>query len=199
MIDKNTILENYWMFHPKFIFFKTLPENSILLDVGAGNGGLVHFKKYMYPKRDDIRMYAVDLYEGQWFYLYDGFKILDLEHDDIPFPEDFFNAAVISHVIEHIHKPYNLLNNLKKLIKKGGLVYVEYPGPLSVVAPSRKKYRNLCSTLNFYDDSSHVSLYDQKKISRPLWQIRIFLYIWWINIKRLFTGQTLQIWQIPKR
>jgi hypothetical protein len=63
-MDKNKILEQYWMFHPRFRFFKQSPLNANLLDIGAGSGGLFYWKEWGIPIRLDIKLHAIDQIKG---------------------------------------------------------------------------------------------------------------------------------------
>jgi hypothetical protein len=38
------LVELFWRVHPRFQFLKSLPWGWNLLDIGAGNGGLAHWK-----------------------------------------------------------------------------------------------------------------------------------------------------------
>lgn len=43
---KNTLLQLYWTYHPRYRFFKNVPFKSRFLDVGAGPGGLQFWKEW---------------------------------------------------------------------------------------------------------------------------------------------------------
>jgi hypothetical protein len=43
------LVEMFWRAHPRFNFFKSLPWGANLLDIGAGNGGLVYWKDWLKP------------------------------------------------------------------------------------------------------------------------------------------------------
>src|SRR5438874_2697256 len=83
---RNELIESYWQFHPRFKSFKIFPpENSSILDVGSGNGGLFFWKECMKPIRTDIKMTAIDLQKGEYFDLFDSYRELNLDDADLPF------------------------------------------------------------------------------------------------------------------
>lgn len=65
------------LLHPRGIFLKTLPSNSVIVDIGAGDGSLPKLLKWPDPQRDDVRSYAYSISEGKNFGDYDGFEIGD--------------------------------------------------------------------------------------------------------------------------
>ena len=77
-------------------------------------------------------------------------------------PNDFFNAIWIVHVIEHLHNGDEVLQGLLPKLKKGGYLYVEFPGKKSTKLPS------MHGTLNFYDDPTHVRIYSSRDLSALL-------------------------------
>ena len=53
-ISDNELLELFWQGHPRFQFFTSLPWSTNLLDLGAGGGGLAHWKHWVKPPRPDL-------------------------------------------------------------------------------------------------------------------------------------------------
>lgn len=161
--SKDELLFLYWAFNPRYRFFKNVKNNSKVLDVGAGTGGLVHWKKWGAPVRDDIEIYAVDLYKGEFFDKYDGFQVCNLEIDNIEYDNEYFDVIIMSHLLEHIKNRIKLLKELYRLLKLGGKAYIEVPTPETLNYPSRFAFLDKginVSTLNFYDDKTHIRTFD---------------------------------------
>jgi hypothetical protein len=55
--DRTRLLQIYWQLHPRVVFFHGLAPNARVLDVGAGNGGMVHARQVYFPDRSDMHMY----------------------------------------------------------------------------------------------------------------------------------------------
>jgi len=160
--EKDSLLTEYWTFHPRYRFFKTSALNSRVLDVGAGTGGLHFRREWGFPKRNDIELHAVDLKKGEFFDFFSTFQIMDLEKDELHYAEDFFDAMTMSHCLEHIEKGDVVLSKLRKRLKPHGQLYIEMPTPESRSFPLREYYLkqglNVCVT-SFGDDKTHVKTY----------------------------------------
>lgn len=135
-----------------------------LLDVGAGNHSAQLVKKHLpacrYFGLDISKDYNNDEAD---FRLMEGFYELDLtalQFDEIP--DAFFDAMLVTHVIEHLENGDAVLAALMPKLKVGGVLYVEYPGAKSLSLPSMQE------TLNFHDDPTHVRLYSVNEVSRVL-------------------------------
>src|ERR1039457_228261 len=71
---------------------------------------------------------------------------------------------VMSHVIEHLHNGDKVIASLLSKLKKGGIIYLEFPSERSVHFPSKRE------TLNFYDDPTHCRIFSIKEVSELLTQ-----------------------------
>src|SRR5947208_16089963 len=60
-VSGDELVALFWQAHPRFQFFKTLPWDARVLDIGAGSGGLAHWKNWSRPPRPDLELYGVDL------------------------------------------------------------------------------------------------------------------------------------------
>jgi 2-polyprenyl-3-methyl-5-hydroxy-6-metoxy-1,4-benzoquinol methylase len=103
-----------------------------VLDVGSGNGGIsIGFAKH------GAQMEGVDIEEelvaiaraeakeqesSANFTLYNG--------TTLPFPENYFDAAVSVSVLEHVTEPVNYLSEVLRVLKPGGVLYLAFPNRL---------------------------------------------------------------------
>lgn len=53
-------------------------------------------------------------------------KVSDVE-DKLPFPEEFFDIVVCNDVLEHLENPKRALENISKVLKKDGILYINTP------------------------------------------------------------------------
>ncbi len=140
-----------------------LKHDSVkVLDVGCGNHSPSITKSY-YPSchyygLDKNMSYELDEKD---FKLIEKFYEIDLqnENDFLLIPDDFFDCIILSHIIEHINNGEKVIPHLLKKLKKGGIIYLEFPSRKSIYFPSMKGPL-LGGTLNFYDDPTHLRLYD---------------------------------------
>ena len=80
-VSDDDLLEMVWQVHPRFRFFKSLPWGVNLVDLGAGEGGLVHWKRWLKPQRPDLNLYGVDLSAGAHKDLYAGWETINLDKE----------------------------------------------------------------------------------------------------------------------
>jgi SAM-dependent methyltransferase len=158
--SRDALIADYWAAHPRYCFFKSVRRNAALLDLGAGSGGLAVWKEWGSPLRDDIRMYAIDLFEGEYYDRYADFELIDPSSRRTKFADAMFDAAVLSHIIEHVADQRGLISEVRRVLKPGGRVYVEWPHPASTRFPRSSMLAGLglkTSTINFFDDGTHLS------------------------------------------
>jgi len=101
-VSDDDLLEMVWQVHPRFRFFKSLPWGVNLVDLGAGEGGLVHWKKWLKPQRPDLNLYGVDLSAGAHKDLYAGWETINLDKERPDFAGVKLNGVVAGHLIEYL-------------------------------------------------------------------------------------------------
>ena len=139
-------------------------EAFTLLDVGAGNHSATKIKKH-FP---GCRYFGIDIVKDynnseEDFKMMEGFwekDLTQLDFDDIP--DLFFDAILMTHIIEHLNNGDDVIKALLTKLKNGGYIYIEFPSGNSVNFPSKK------GTLNFYDDPTHVRIYNSKELANIL-------------------------------
>jgi SAM-dependent methyltransferase len=152
---------------PRFGFiyneFKDLQFS--MLDVGCGNNSAQLAKKWF----KNVRYYGLD--NGVFFNEQEDFELMEIFYDkdltrdaldDIP--SDFFDVALMNHVIEHLPNGISIIGEIAKKIKPNGIIYIEYPSVNSLSAPNMPNVGNL----NFSDDLTHVRLYGLVEVCNEL-------------------------------
>ena len=151
-------------FITKFIFLKRAFGNTAfrLLDIGAGNHSATKAKT-VFP---DCEYHGVDM-ERDYNNSEEDFKLMkafyELDLTKLVFssiPDNYFDAILMVHVIEHLHNGDEVVKSLLPKLKSGGYMYMEYPGEKSTRLPSMK------GSLNFKDDPTHVRVYSVKELSK---------------------------------
>jgi SAM-dependent methyltransferase len=132
-----------------------------LLDVGAGNHSATSTKRWFprchYAGIDRDRNYNNDARD---FAAMDEFFEMDLTRLEFGvIPDASYDVILLAHIIEHLENGDEVLRALTAKLKPGGLLVVEFPGPQSLHMPSKK------GTLNFYDDDSHVRVFDWREVA----------------------------------
>lgn len=150
----------------KFIYLKRAFGNKPfrLLDIGAGNHSATKaktvFKNCEYHGVDREKDYNNT---GDDFKQMDAFYEMDLTRLDFSsIPNNYFDALLMVHVIEHLYNGDEVIKSLLSKLKSGSYIYIEYPGKKSTRLPS------MPGTLNFKDDDTHVRVYSVKELSALL-------------------------------
>lgn len=79
---------------------------------------------------------------------------------ELPFPDKFFDAVVSFEVIEHVKDPHRFLQEIKRVIKPGGIVILSTPDhSVSAAMGIRHSKKLHISPLNFDSFSSLVKSY----------------------------------------
>lgn len=135
-----------------------------LLDIGAGNHSATKAKS-VFP---NCEYHGVDMERDynnseEDFNKMAAFYEMDLTRLDFStIPNNYFDAILMVHVIEHLYNGDEVTRGLLPKLKSGGYIYIEYPGEKSTKLPS------MHGTLNFKDDTTHVRLYSVKEITQLL-------------------------------
>lgn len=145
---------------------RDVPVGSSVLDIGTNDGStLMHFAEY----RPDIRFFAVDI-AGQPRQLPPGcnFVQMDAARDDLPFDTASLDAVMALHLIEHLTDWTHLFVEIKRVLKPGGSLYLEFPAAKTLHLPSPEDEMKGRFTFNFHDDSTHVRLPDIEELRKML-------------------------------
>jgi ubiquinone/menaquinone biosynthesis C-methylase UbiE len=148
------------------IIQKHLPNFSNLkvLDIGCGSHSPSLTKKYL----PNCTYHAIDLTndynnDSSDIEKIDAFFKKDLtllDFDEIQ--NNHYDVLIMSHVIEHLENGDEVIRKLTQKLKKGGIIYLEFPSERSVKFPSMQE------TLNFYDDPTHCRIFSIKEVKSIL-------------------------------
>jgi SAM-dependent methyltransferase len=157
-VRDEALVERFWRVHPRFQFLKSLPWGWNVLDIGAGNGGLTHWRSWLKPDRADLNLYGVDRNPGEFREFYAGWETLDLDREMPDFTGVDFDGIIASHLIEYLDAPEKLIAWLGERVKPGARAYLEWTGPSSLDLPTRDELSQHgieVLTSNFTDDREH--------------------------------------------
>lgn len=119
---------------------KYLPGKT--LDVGCGVG---HFLRF----RDNITGIDVNEYNIQYL-VSSGFQAKLITNSSFPLDTNEFDSVIMDNVIEHIEDPESTLQEIRRVLKPGGLVVIGVPGQKGYVSDSDHKV--------FYNENALVML-----------------------------------------
>lgn len=109
---------------PKIITDYQLPKGAKVIDVGCGHG-------YALRAFRDHGMDATGVGFGEEAEKAraDGFEVIEQDMSFLDVADDTYDLAWCRHVIEHSIFPYFTLSEMYRIIKPGGVIYMEVPAP----------------------------------------------------------------------
>lgn len=154
-------------FDSRIKFIRSLPESARVLDLGCGSGNNGIALKEIHA---GIEVHGVDILnqpDRPGFY---SFKVVELDNGVLPFPDNYFDAVLFTHVIEHLRSPLELGKEIHRVMRKGAGIYVETPNWTTTFVPSFGFHREQHNPFNFYDDPSHVKPWSKGGLFEFLFQ-----------------------------
>ncbi|MCX7927089.1 MAG: class I SAM-dependent methyltransferase [Candidatus Omnitrophica bacterium] len=104
-----------------------------ILDIGTGDG---EYAKQLYDMGFEV--VACDIDNSRFKYLdYLPFRKCDITKV-LPFADESFDIVLLVEVIEHLRNPYEVLQNIHRVIKPNGFLIISTPNILSI--KSRIRY-----------------------------------------------------------
>lgn len=102
----------------------SLPRGARVLDVGCGQGvALDRFQKLGFSATGvNLDMTDIQICRAK------GHQVLQMDQSFLDFPDQSFDLLWARHVIEHSIFPYFTLSGFARLLKPGGVLYLEMPG-----------------------------------------------------------------------
>jgi methionine biosynthesis protein MetW len=107
-----------------------------VLDLGCGFGDML----------EDLTRKGCDAYgietnpRAVEFCLKKGFKVSCLTLEEAHFPDEYFDAVILCHVIEHLSHPLETLKEIYRILKPKGLVLVYCPNAASYLTDFFGRY-----------------------------------------------------------
>jgi ubiquinone/menaquinone biosynthesis C-methylase UbiE len=100
-----------------------------VLDLGGGDGVMSYLMNKAGANSFNLDLSLVGLkYAAEKFKQHKKVSLgIVASVESIPFPNDFFDAAICCEVIEHIHNPEKLLADSYRVIRKGGKMIISTP------------------------------------------------------------------------
>lgn len=160
-----------------------LDEDCSFLDLGSANNDL-----------------SIPLSERRIPHVFFNDRRINFETDHIPLGDNAFDVILFKAVIEHLNDPTNILNNMMRMLKPGGIAVITTPN-----------YDH--NIRSFWNDPTHQHPYNPISLGKLLeihefevLQLRPFFFrkpsiYWklpfWLGAKIPFKNHTYPQWPIP--
>lgn len=156
-----------------------VPQGGKIIDLGCGIGG---FSKQLKLLRPECDIYGVDFSEVAIKLNKDKISNINFLHQDIEkgilFPDNFFDAVFIRHVLEYIDYPDKFIKEAIRVLKPGGLAYIV----TMFLASRNPEYNNYFTTDNlpmlFSDYSNQMDIFHAIQgiqSQTKCWNVTIFM------------------------
>ena len=152
------------------ILEQKLPQRGMLLDVGCGRGELVWAAREAGWQFEAVDPSAAHL---DWARTHLGIEGRLGTLEEAKFPDEHFDAVIMSAVLEHLYDPFATLREIWRVLKPGGVFYFDAPnedglymrmGNLYMRAQGRDWVVNLAPTFPPY----HVQGFNPTSLRRLL-------------------------------
>jgi len=109
-------------------FEKNISFKSKFLDIGCSDAcATLNYAKKAEIKKENV--FGLDINDDYLKSAGEKFKVfkVDLEKDDLPFDNNFFDVIVIDQVMEHIKNIHHLIIEIDRILKPGGRLIISVP------------------------------------------------------------------------
>jgi SAM-dependent methyltransferase len=158
-----------WSLSPRKLLAKALPAGATVVDVGCGD--LHKTFNYLYKTNPGLRIVGIDLGVERTQHGVSPmpdriaktghFRRLacDVDHEPLPFDDASVQGVYCSHLIEHVSRQEHVLSEMFRILAPGGLMYLETPGPRSLIVKPGSWLRRIATQNppNHWDDPTHVA------------------------------------------
>lgn len=112
---------------------RKLEPGQRMLDVGASYGGFIEMARV----KRGVEAWAIDLDPGsiEEFVNKEDVQVTCGDLLEVGYPEGHFDVVTLLETLEHVYEPVQTLEEVRRILKPGGLVSVEVPNWDSVLRP----------------------------------------------------------------
>lgn len=142
------------------------PAEASILDVGAGEGTFLQTARHLRPS---AQLFAVDIdnyLDRDVLTETVNFQACDLSRESLPYADATFDYVNCSHVLEHVPNPIDVLKQISRVLKPGGILYLETPDTRWASLPRIPLLTSDSGTYNFWDDPTHLRRYSRPSLRK---------------------------------
>ncbi len=147
-------------FEQRVRFLDLIPQGGRVLDCGCGN---LESSLKLLGRRPDLDWHGVDRCQPERVPEGVKFSRVNIEREPLPYSDGFFDGVYALHCVEHIQDLAFLGEEIGRVIKSGGNLFVEVPSVRTLFAPSSRVFFG--KTGCFFDDPTHVRPFTKVSLS----------------------------------
>jgi SAM-dependent methyltransferase len=139
-----------------FFLDQNMPKTASTLDVGCGDGrflGRLHQLGY-------VNLYGCDWRDNVEAVEFEYRKV-DLDTEGLQtYPPESFDVVICSDVIEHLENPSQLIRNIHRVLRRGGVLFITFPNCANVFQRFHFLMRGNCGRYmpHVYGPHGHISM-----------------------------------------
>jgi SAM-dependent methyltransferase len=151
--------------------------DAVILDAGTGRGFYLNYYRYV----SDVQMVGIELEheiirkaQSNVGHL-PGIQLLNATIYQLPFPNDYFHAVILSEILEHVGDDTAALQEIYRVLKPGGVIAITVPNANYPFLwdPINKTLETLFNTKIRSGPlagiwANHVRLYTMPELRRPV-------------------------------
>jgi ubiquinone/menaquinone biosynthesis C-methylase UbiE len=159
-------------------------QGSAILDVGAG---WCHYTRWLLQENPHLAITAIDHLEVPA----ENFTYLnvDLEKGTLPFADETFDTILAFDIIEHLHSGHQLLGEMRRVLKKGGVLIGSVPHD------EDKFLKNYNLTFYHRSDVTHKRYYLKDSLEQVLCQAGLVVDL--IKAEGIVSPQVITEFVVP--
>lgn len=133
------------------IFREEIAKKNVnrVADIGCGNGLHIFLLNSLSGTKKPMHFHGIDIDPYEIRYAEEVRKKLKLDNvtfsvgdaEDVKLPEEYFDIALSSEVIEHVADPHKCLDGIRRMLKPGGLAIITTPNEDSLFHKLRSFFR----------------------------------------------------------
>jgi 2-polyprenyl-3-methyl-5-hydroxy-6-metoxy-1,4-benzoquinol methylase len=129
-----------------------VPEGAKLLDAGCGHGFILKL-----CEKSGWNTYGIDFsrHAIKRAKQFTKAPLICQDIDKTSFSDGFFDAIILFDMIEHVKNPYNTLEEVKRILKKGGVLAIHTPNANSL----GRHFATLLHREWFGEHKTHIHLF----------------------------------------
>jgi len=127
------------LFRKRFVILNKYIKSGKVLDIGASTGIMLDIFK-----KNGWQTWGVEPSESAKIAKKKGHKIIKNYFEKTKLPNNYFDLVIMNHTLEHLDNPPKVLKKIYRLLKQGGILFVDVPnaGSLSsIMLKERWPYR----------------------------------------------------------
>jgi SAM-dependent methyltransferase len=138
--------------YSKFFLYPRIKKllNGHVIDYGAGTGNFTtYYRKFATVTPAEINLNCLNHMKNL------GLSPLKIENDSIDIQDSYFDSALLDNVLEHVLDVPRVINEVKRLVKRNGIIVIGVPGILGFNFHWDHKYffdeielKKLCKNFN---------------------------------------------------